>query len=1163
MTSIDGVQLRDHINGLLLEYALTHITTDYIQFTEAAVSHLLSDLQIIPAHDPRSLVLPVDPFETLTRTYRLTDLKPHEERWTTSAAETLQYLKSAVKVPRGLSKSERAWLDDGDDRTHITQYFLDEPLLSRKARRETPRLGEGTRTTLVPSSLLQTVDVPAIVEPPQNIDHVLNLRVQLTTAMLTSVNELCKSTQALGQKKPGHPDKLCPPMLDLSPSNAYSPFEPIFPRHHRLGGVPASTSPRHGAKSYADIELSTAPTESSDNDLHISNLAVVNGWGSSRQSHPLSQLYSRVYETETYTASSPSSPSTPMSDEEDELDQLFEMSSPTTEPFPIQKVMDAKMDEWLIPRKDQPGGTYDKPFALSGHQTLASVLPFVPQKGIPGDLGAKSEKLRKNRSPETATSMIGLPPSSSPANECGSDDSLNVDLRNICGGIDKQDPKDMIMKEQLEEQPFRDSFMDVPILPPPNIHAPHETLIPIALRSLLVAQKPKNAASAKQATPRPDHEFLTKCKGMFSLNTRLSWSPWTSDTRIPTSEELINELDHATAHLEYDKTSVDRLFLQALAVDEFDTKELDHWTWNSDDHSPDTPLALHTEFADLSEAILTRQERRRVAGLDPYAGFDVDDIEAETPDFQTSELRATAKKKHPLPTTLTDDVDSPIVAKRRATDDNMDSSATHRPVDVDDTEKKDNGYRGPRLSKRRRTDSWPASIDDSGIGLEPFSLLNHAGASSINPESSRAIAYEDEDPRASHPLIWSQGNRQSNPPPLLAGNLEPERLSPLPAPSLRSADHNLEVDIPIESLTVDTRVDGYGTLPKEQPAGRLRFTDDFSEAFRESCFSRVLGPGLFAKLRAKKVSEPIEQPQPPTPAPRPASAPQAEVDREFHGVPEELCDPQTIRLPPGLNPPQTTHRYLASLDVIQKQVLVRSLRGDTALIQLVERESLNGAHLILDPHSAVLLVPLLALPSECDRISTLISQQSWCYSQLLVVFEAYPASLSHREHKSTIDAYTPPILKAVKKLRRDLGIAEACVTKNHECGVFWAFADSPQDVAVFVRVFGDSVEASDQSQGVLWGDRGWLSDDTLENESDLASISGMNPFAAYVILCHASLDEFLDMGPDARSEMFGAFVGHDRLTRLNQFIERRLEEVNADSSESAGVEHSSPQHVSY
>lgn len=43
----------------------------------------------------------------------------------------------------------------------------------------------------------------------------------------------------------------------------------------------------------------------------------------------------------------------------------------------------------------------------------------------------------------------------------------------------------------------------------------------------------------------------------------------------------------------------------------------------------------------------------------------------------------------------------------------------------------------------------------------------------------------------------------------------------------------------------------------------------------------------------------------------------------------------------------------------------------------------------------------------------------------------------------------------------------------------------------------------------------------------------MNPFAAYVILCHTSLDEFLDMGPDARSEMFGAFVGHDRLVSPN------------------------------
>ncbi|KAL4266739.1 hypothetical protein AB1N83_004047 [Pleurotus pulmonarius] len=1137
MTSIDSVQLRDHINGLLLDYALTHITTDYIQFTEAAVSHLLSDLQIIPAHDPRSLVLPVDPFDTLTRTYRLTDLKPHEERWTASAAETLEYLKSVVKVPQGLPRSERAWLDDGDDRTHITQYFLDEPLISRKARRETPRLGEGTRITLVPSSLLQTVDVPTIVEPTQNIDHVLNLRMQLTTAMLDSVNELCKSTHALGRKNPGHPDKLYPPMLDLSPSNAYAPFEPIFPRHHRLGGVLASTPPRHGAKSYADIELSTAPTESSDNDLHIGNLAVVNGW-------------------ETYTASSPSSPSTPMSDEEDELDELFEMSSPTTEPFPIQKVMDAKMDDWLIARKDQHGGTYDKPFALSGHQTLASVLPFVPQRGIPGDPGATSEKLRKNRSPETATSMIGLPPSSSPANACGSDDSLDVDLRNICGGIDKQDPKDMIMKEQLEEQPYRDSFMDVPILPPPNIHAPHETMIPTALRTLLVAQRPENTASAASVISRPDHEFLTKYKGMFSLNTGLSWSPWTSETRPPTSEELINQLDGTAEYLACTKADVERLLVDALVTDDFDGKELDHWTYNHGVHLSEIPLALHAGFAGQSEAILTRQERRRIDGLDPYAGFAADDeSEDDSPNLQTAERRLNSKNRNPLPSSLVDNGDPPMAIKRRPADDDMGPSASSRPVEMDYAEKEKGGDGGPRLTKRRRTDDWPANIDDSGIGLEPFALLNHPGAISTNPETNRTIAYEDEDPRTSHAPIYSQGNLQTTPPALLAGNVEPERLSPLPTPSLRSAGHNLEVDIPIESLTVDTRVDGYGTLPKEQAAGRLMLADDFSEAFQESCFSRVLGPGLFAKLRAKKVSEPSEQPQPPTPAPRPASDSQAEVEHEFHGVPEELCDPQTIRLPPVLNPPQTTHRYMASLDVIQKQVLVRSLRGDTALIQLVERESLNGVHLILDPHSAVLLVPLLALPSECDHISTLISQQSWCYSQLLVIFEAYPESLSHRGHKSSIDAYTPPILKAVKKLRRDLGIAAACETKNQECGVLWAFADSPQDVAVFVRVFGDSVEASDQSQGVLWGDRSWLSDDVLENENDLASISGMNPFAAYVILCHASVDEFLDMGPDARSEMFGAFVGYDRLTRLNQFIDRRLEEVNGESSESAGVEY--------
>jgi hypothetical protein len=50
-----------------------------------------------------------------------------------------------------------------------------------------------------------------------------------------------------------------------------------------------------------------------------------------------------------------------------------------------------------------------------------------------------------------------------------------------------------------------------------------------------------------------------------------------------------------------------------------------------------------------------------------------------------------------------------------------------------------------------------------------------------------------------------------------------------------------------------------------------------------------------------------------------------------------------------------------------------------------------------------------------------------------------------------------------------------------------------------------------------------------QNEEDLASVDGMNRFVAFVILCQISLQDFVDLSPDARIEGFGHLIGVDRI----------------------------------
>ncbi|KAF8816136.1 hypothetical protein BYT27DRAFT_6465631 [Phlegmacium glaucopus] len=127
---------------------------------------------------------------------------------------------------------------------------------------------------------------------------------------------------------------------------------------------------------------------------------------------------------------------------------------------------------------------------------------------------------------------------------------------------------------------------------------------------------------------------------------------------------------------------------------------------------------------------------------------------------------------------------------------------------------------------------------------------------------------------------------------------------------------------------------------------------------------------------------------------------------------------------------RSTNTWLPS-DIIQKPALVRSLRFQECLVDLVERQSLDGVDLIIDIHSAVIFLSLFTLASQCAKDVERVAEQSWKFRRILVIFEAYPQSYAKKggEAASTLNlglyAYTP-ILKAIKRFRRDLEISAAC-----------------------------------------------------------------------------------------------------------------------------------------
>lgn len=143
--SLRELEMRAHVHDLLHDYALTHITTDYIAFTNTAVhevgsysclcnltsnnpcrSQILSQsLHAVPTRDSTSLALEPPLPELIASTLKLSKVSEYEEKLDVSPESKLylkDFLHASVASGRTQSKSERCWTE-GENGAYLRVQF--------------------------------------------------------------------------------------------------------------------------------------------------------------------------------------------------------------------------------------------------------------------------------------------------------------------------------------------------------------------------------------------------------------------------------------------------------------------------------------------------------------------------------------------------------------------------------------------------------------------------------------------------------------------------------------------------------------------------------------------------------------------------------------------------------------------------------------------------------------------------------------------------------------------------------------------------------------------------------------------------------------------------------------------------------------------------------
>ncbi|KIM77149.1 hypothetical protein PILCRDRAFT_825707 [Piloderma croceum F 1598] len=1156
------LELRGHIRYLLLDYAKTHLTTNYLNFSEDAVSELLSEcLCIVPTTDPHSLTLPEDSFQALSRTLGLPDLKPWDEIWPADR-NGIQLLRKSLTFS-GKPRVERCWDDEDEFNYNSWIYRPMSPILTTRAIRDTPKLGSSVALKSIPKSQddvlksFKRVDSEVIEEPPRaKLEDALNLRLAIDSKSHSSMVSLF--ALSFPQMFPPHVNLHINSFLysdSALPALSQPEFVPTFARVGRLGGAQELHTVKFDHPSISNAlwglllmlpEL--AVVEDEDNDLYKQHMVIIDGW-------------------QTLAPSSPSSIGTPsLASGTSEIDELFLMSPAGSQPIPIQELMASRIDATEIPRSKKIGGTAQKAKLIGEGQSLGLFLsPFVSSTSImSGETSNPRIVTTPRSSPRSSISLsiLGQPPSLPDTRrpsefsykDAGTEDQqmdLDAVVSQLYAEVRECDPVNLILKERLDEK--GGMLMDVPNMPQPTVHPPTSMNLPTTMHELLYS-------SITSKLGDNCHGFWRKVAGLKSLNMELSWKPF---QKVPTDEEVarVEGGIQGTQFAQFADTENEELEalleISAVSSDSVDSNIFRDWDCIERNIKP-----VDLVHSERFEAMLTREERQRLIRLSvdlendriesPAALHSLGDVgrtshnKERLPSFYRADHVRLGKSSHtelePQEAIFDESTKSTGWYRDRSQLDDSGVSFVHLPGSIgNETFDKDQFICDADLPQKADEENLPLAPD------YPLSQRTFDGLDEDNDPDSFLFEVRDEDMGNGIfiPLSFESYHGHSNHPPHRHNSgqeiIPDTYLDEFPAYETNLLCDSLTPEVPTGHTT---EVIDVGR--RSNPA--CRYSESTSDTLTNATFdARSLADFLaWRNISVNQVSlNPPGTPRTATVAPDNTSPPEA------HVTPESVFDRNTLFLPSPWLLPSTPHRYLTSLDLLQKRSIVRALGLPECAVELVERDTIGGVDLILDPHTAVIFASLMSLPTQCETLTASLSHQSWRYSRLLVIFEAFPSSLAyHSDPASTRLApnpYTPPILKAIKKFRRDLGIAEALDNKYVSSMISFAFAGSVQEAALFTRYFGNYAEASDTTSGAVWGPRKWLDVDEQEGERDLANMDGMNAFAASIILYQETLQDFLDLAAEARVLEFGHLVGTERVTIFNEVLDRRYQLAMASS----------------
>ncbi|THH18999.1 hypothetical protein EW146_g2088 [Bondarzewia mesenterica] len=1146
------ISLRAHIRHLLDEYVLNHLTVDFSECTQSLIYEILSNgLTAVPTTDPQSLALPSDPLDDLMKMY-CSQLSVIPEILWEADKLTVELMQKALNFSSE-PKTERCWKYNALFELEQTYTAPMSSVLTTRAIQQTPKLGSSSVMKRLPKSLQDSVKDPGVRsvskeifrEPDilqEDLLRVYAIDIQLELDLVTRKAVLeSYQTNPFARRKPGDS---CSALPSESWSRSNSPPLPLirpispalFSRQHTLGSRSSINHAKDNFASMTDIS-SMVPLhdEHNSSDIDQQHLTVVNGW----------QTIAHV--------SSPSSLSS-RDDGSEKMDELC-LPSPATEPMIISE-LEKTISEVVMPMSESIGGIREK-FRAPGE--MQSFDSFVARMNPMLVTMLKPPPV--SQCGDISMSMLGQPPTigdanklyGSPAPTSISDwkESFDEDTRKLYGSLSK-DFNEVILTEQIGHSC---DLMNPPKLPPPNEHH-HNLALPNNLSSLVY-----DAARGPDSTGLAHSMFgvIRKIKGIQPLNIELSWRPFKHQTKIPTHDELAQVTNTQNSHFFCDTVDTDDFVQRILGRNEFSTSRpvlpsideilLLRRMAQSPPFKLKTCTLLPGEDEHKLDLLLTREERQRLGRLRGDESDQGGDSLTDPEDNEGDRVRVTTNIKR-----LKRDDQAGPTAHFFFGDGHEDK---HHLLTVNDS-----GIAMMASFMEEDADILQREVESMGRSFPRFQAYHYPGdtISHFDPEhfaEPPSAALDDWD--------LSLGDTAETFVPLSLDSTRPIQTTTLSQIELSTTtdacgrdwfDESVSSNLPASSIPSNTTTSASnGTAVNPSAVLELDVGDETRCSVETGLFKESAHQSLadFMLLRAKATHD--QSYHTPDISAHEANGEividDAITDEGIFAsasVPLEIIDRLTLCIPATFTQPDCTHRYLASLGFIQKRQLVRSLCSPGLGVDLIERETLNDVDIIIDFETAVLCLSLSSLPSQLAALKSRLEHLSWRYLHILIVFETYPPSMSYRPDDAgrlTPYAFSPPVMKAIRRLRRDLAIAEAYYVKRAEATVQFAFAKSVDEAATYTRIFGD--HASQRSAPEIWGERLWL-DEAQEGELELANADGMNIFAAAVILSQVPLSEFLAMTAEQRAENFSWLVGQDRISQFNDYISSRYESIRSATS---------------